>query len=395
MDTPQSDRVAFDEMAQCLRTRNQRYLDFLKESGDSADMRSKVLAKIIDCAGDGVIVMDEKLTIVLANLAAANISGLQIEDMSRNELRRHYKFYLDEGKTPLPYDEEPIVVATRERRPYELIAFAVSEHLPAPGRWVRVHAAPIFDERNELLGGISTFTDLTERLKLQKQRDCLAALITHDIKNHFAAEQLFLKELEEKGNLDAGDRKIATELNAASENFMRVADSLLEMFGAHLIVDQAPKPVELNFILAKAVELSALEATSRQVKIEMQANVENVLVLGSPDVLCHVFHNLILNAVTASPAKSSVAIKTFVTAQFVTVQIKDVGVGMTESEVSSLFSTPSIAIKKSKSLTSSGFGLYLSHMLIEGQGGSMNCTSEPGRGTILTVVLPAPQTLKG
>lgn len=389
MDSPQLDRAAFAEMAQCLRTRNQRYLDFLKESGDLADKRSKVLAKIFDCAADGIIVLDEDLTIVMANLSAANLAGLEIEDMSRNELRRHYKFYLDEGKTPLPYDEEPIVVATRERRGCELVAFAVSEHLPAPGRWVRVHAAPIFDEQNKLLGGISVFTDLTDRLRLQKQRDCLAALITHDIKNHFIAEQQFLQELSEDGNLDEENLKVAGTLNAASERFMHVADSLLEMFGANLVVDQAPKAVELTPLLTKAVELSTLEANSRQVKIELQPAPEEVMVLGSVDVLCHVFHNLIQNAVAASPPQSSVFIKSSMTAHFAAVQVRDSGVGMTETEVSALFSPPKIAVKKSKLLTSSGFGLYLSNMLIEGQGGSINCTSEPGRGTVLTVILPA------
>ena len=74
MDKSQSSvRSAFDEMALCLRTRNQRYLDFLKESGDPADLRSKVLANIFDSAADGLIVLDENLTIVLANLAAAEL----------------------------------------------------------------------------------------------------------------------------------------------------------------------------------------------------------------------------------------------------------------------------------------------------------------------------------
>ena len=37
---------------------------------------------------------------------------------------------------------------------------------------------------------------------------------------------------------------------------------------------------------------------------------------------------------------------------------------------------------------SSGFGLYLSQMLIETQGGSLSCTSEVGGGTSLTVCMP-------
>ena len=177
-------------------------------------------------------------------------------------------------------------------------------------------AAPIFDEKNEVLGGVSVFVDLTERLRLQRQRDCLAALITHDIKNHLAAEQMFLEQLHTGGNLSEADLRITAELMAASENFMRIADSLLGTFGAQLFVNEIAKPVEILLLLTRAIELTKLEAAKHQVHVELRCGAKDTLVCGLPDVLCHVFHNLIQNAIVASPSNSSVRIDASATANF-------------------------------------------------------------------------------
>jgi PAS domain S-box-containing protein len=387
-ETPTS--RGFSEMAQRLHNRNERYLEFLKQSGDPGDMRSKVLATIIDSVADGLIVLDDKLTIVMANLAAAELANWQIEDMTRDELRRQYKFFTDEGRTPLAHDQEPIVVATRERRPHETIGYVTSEHLPAPGRWVRSHAAPIFDEKDKLLGGVTVFTDITERVRLQRQRDCLAALITHDIKNHLAAEQMFLDDLCESQDFDPEDKEIISNLQASSGKFRRIAESLLELFHLNVFGDkQSVQPVDLVSTLKKAIELSVLEATNRRVHVDEQFGEGHPVVRALPGAIFHVFHNLIQNAIEASSIDTAVSVVVSSTANAITVSIIDSGAGMSTEEIALLFSPPGMTGKTYRSATSSGFGLYLSHMLIDGQGGSLTCTSKQGEGTTVTVVLPA------
>ncbi len=382
-------RIAFVELAHCLSERNQRFLDFLKESGDDADLRSKILARIIDTVADGLIVLDEKLTIVLANLAAAKLASWQIEDMTRDELRKRYHFFSDEGITPLPFDQEPIVIATRERRACEMTAYVISEHLPAPGRWVRVHAAPLFDDQEQLLGGVSVFTDITENLKLQRQRNCLAALITHDIKNHLAAEQMFLEDLHSSATMTKEDAKLTGDLKAASKRFMQIADSLLDTFRSDWFGGkETTRVVDMTDVVKKAFELSSLEAANHRVRIELDCPGGNTKISAQPDVICHVVHNLIQNAIEASPSDGAVNVRVSAGSNIVTVKVSDNGAGMTPQEVASLFTPPGAEGKVTRSTHSSGFGLYLSHLLIEGQGGQLSCQSQHGVGTSLTIKMP-------
>jgi two-component system sensor histidine kinase VicK len=386
-ETPTS--RGFAEMAQHLHNRNERYLEFLKQSGDPGDMRSKVLATIIDSVADGLIVLDDKLTIVMANQAAAELANWQIEDMTRDELRRQYKFFTDEGRTPLAHDQEPIVLAIREKRSHEMIGYVTSEHLPAPGRWIRSHAAPIFDDQDQVLGGVTVFTDITERVRLQRQRDCLAALVTHDIKNHLAAEQMFLDDLCESEDFNPEDKQIISDLQASSEKFRRIAESLLELFHLNVFGDkQSVRSVDLTSTVKRAIELSVLEAANRRVRVDEQFGEEHPVVRALPGVIFHVFHNLIQNAIEASPADSVVSVMVSSDHDMITVDIIDRGAGMSLEEIALLFSPPGMAGKTSRSVTSSGFGLYLSHMLIDGQGGNLTCTSKQGEGTTVTVVLP-------
>ncbi len=375
-------------MAQCLRDRNERYLDHLKQSGDASDIRSSLLATILDSAADGMIVLDEQLRIVMANAAAARYAGWQLEDMSREELRKNYRFFWDEGKTRVAPDEEPIVVAMREKKPYEMIAYTISPHIPAPGRWVRAHAAPLMNDDNQIIGGVTVFNDITERLKLQRQRDSLAALIVHDIKNHLAAEQMFFDILPQSERLDSECLELVTELRAASQKFMMIAESLLEMFRADFLADSLGEKVSIVPLVQKAVSMSELEASRHHVRVVLDCPQECPSILGLPKVISHVFHNVIQNAVEASVHATDVLVTVFFDSECVFIKVVDRGSGMSAEEVSKLFSPMRAAGFEQRTGHTSGFGLYLSHMLIEGQGGTMTCSSQPGEGTTITIMMP-------
>jgi len=379
-----------DEMAKCLRTRNQRYLEFLEQSGDPSGIRTKLLSKILDSVADGLIVLDDKLSIVLANVAAARLAGWQLEDMSREDLRRNYHLFREDGKTPLPHDEEPIVVATREKKSHEMYGFVVSEHIPKPGRWVRANAAPLFDDSDNLLGGVTVFSDITERRKLQHQRDCLAALIAHDLKNHLAAEQMFFDFLQsEATNLDDDTRKVFESLNTASKKFSGIADSLLEVFRANFFATaESKQEVDVSSLVHLAIEMSALESSKRQVEVKVDIADGCPKTVGLPGVICHVFHNVIQNAVEVSAPNSAVFVSMHFDAGSIYVKVTDKGAGMSPKELENLFNPARVAGKVPVTGHSSGFGLYLSQMLVETQGGSISCASELGAGTSLTVALP-------
>ena len=359
--TETSGQPALSEIARSLHTRNQRYLDMLKQSGDPSDATCRVLATILDCVADGLIVLDENLTIVMANTYAAKIAGWELEDLTRDELRRNYKIFYDDEGTPVPHEEEPIVVAMREKRPYEVELYAESPHLEPGGRWFRSHAAPVLDESGQPIGGVTIFSDISERLRLERERDCLVALISHDIKNHFAAEQISLDLLlhHEADKFDAKTLQLLTSLRAASEKFVGIANSLLEMSRSRFFSGaEYGQEVDLATLVEAAIKFSDLVAADRHVQVAVSCAPECPTVRGLPAVIRHVLHNIILNAIEVSPKDSQVKVSISSDSAYVSVNITDVGEGMSSEEVSQIFSPHRVAGHISKTTHSTGFGLY-------------------------------------
>ena len=390
--TGSSKRIDIEEIAKSLHDRNQRYLDSLKQSGDPSDSNSRVLATILDTAADGLIVLDKNLKIVLANAWAAKIANWQLEDVDRVELRRNYQAFYDDGITPVPFEEEPIEVAMRERRPHEMEMFITSPHLEQGGRWIRTHAAPVLDDSGEAIGGVSVFSDITERLRLQRERDCLVALIGHDIKNHFAAEQACFDFLlgSEPEKFEPDTLYLLNSLRAASERFVGIANSLLEMSRTNIFANsEFGQEVDLSLLAHQAIELSELVASERKVRVSVECMTDRPIVRGLPGVICHVLHNIIQNAIEASNVGSTVTVNLSSDSKQVSVKISDTGIGMSTEELAKIFSPHRVAGHVSKTTHSTGFGLYLSAMLVEGQGGQMKCASELGKGTTFTILMPA------
>lgn len=76
--------------------------------------------------------------------------------------------------------------------------------------------------------------------------------------------------------------------------------------------------------------------------------------------------------------------------------ITDTGPGIAPERVAHLFTAFEQADNdRSRAFDGAGLGLTISQKVIEAMGGSLDISSEPGRGTVVTVTLPAPQAEPG
>ncbi|NTV66072.1 MAG: hypothetical protein HGA65_21400, partial [Oscillochloris sp.] len=106
---------------------------------------------------------------------------------------------------------------------------------------------------------------------------------------------------------------------------------------------------------------------------------------GQPDALRQVFLNLILNAQEAMPRGGGIHIHTTrkATDRLCLVTIQDSGIGMTADQLAHLFEP-----FRSMKAQGVGLGLYLSRQIIEQHTGHIEISSQPGRGTSITVQFP-------
>src|SRR5262249_39646150 len=107
--------------------------------------------------------------------------------------------------------------------------------------------------------------------------------------------------------------------------------------------------------------------------------------------LKQVLLNLLSNAVKFTPAEGAVVVRCRRTADGgILFAIQDTGPGMTEAEIDvALEPFGQVDARLARRYEGTGLGLPLARKLIELHGGSLSIGSKKGRGTTVTVTLPA------
>jgi len=143
-----------------------------------------------------------------------------------------------------------------------------------------------------------------------------------------------------------------------------------------------PQPVMIRELIEKAMERCDIPAA-----IEIRLEIPETLPSVEVDSLQirQVFRNLIANAVDAMPDGGILEIRAGEDkkGENIAVVVRDSGTGMTEEQVGRLYQP--LFSTKARGI---GLGLVVVKNLTTANGGTVEVTSEPGKGTIFTVTRP-------
>ena len=148
----------------------------------------------------------------------------------------------------------------------------------------------------------------------------------------------------------------------------------------------------LEEVLQACVASFRVMAQEACVTIDSRVPAELPLVRGDAVKLRQVFTNLVCNAVKFTPSGGTIALRAGMTpAGAVAVTVEDTGIGMTADELL-VAMTPFGQVDggRSRWREGTGLGLPIAKGLVELHGGTLELTSEKGRGTRVVVILPRP-----
>jgi two-component system, OmpR family, sensor histidine kinase ArlS len=117
--------------------------------------------------------------------------------------------------------------------------------------------------------------------------------------------------------------------------------------------------------------------------------VPNGPVMLDPDRVDQILRNLVDNALKFSPTDSPVRVYAEIRDGSVQVAVSDRGSGIPAGDLPHIFDRFHQAGETlTREVEGAGLGLYITKRLVEAMGGSIEVSSEPGRGTTFTVSLP-------
>lgn len=135
-----------------------------------------------------------------------------------------------------------------------------------------------------------------------------------------------------------------------------------------------------------AEEMAFIDNNSH--KINLSSDNESNFLKSDHNYLKLIFSNLIMNAFKYSDTDSPVDISIKTSSENIIVEIKDYGIGISESDLEHIFEPFFKSEKHIGISTGSGLGLSIIRKLVEGLGGVITCESEISKGAAFTVTLP-------
>lgn len=255
---------------------------------------------------------------------------------------------------------------------------------------LEIIATRLQDDEGAFFGYAILFRDLTEvqRLKSEVERNrrlaaigSLAAGVAHEIRNPLSSIKGFATYLRERYRDNPEDQQVTDIMIQEVERLNRVIGQLLEF----------SRPLTLNRKVA-AIEpilrhtLKMVEAQAQEKGVALMTDFSNPVpdLFLDTDKMTQVFLNLTLNALNAMEKGGTLSLTLAQPdAQSVRVEISDTGTGIGKEELGRIFD-PYFTTRAS----GTGLGLPIAQRIVEAHGGEIRVSSELGKGTVFSVLLP-------
>lgn len=226
----------------------------------------------------------------------------------------------------------------------------------------------IRDQQNEFIK--------TERLATIGE---FAARIAHEIKNPLSGITVALELMNGKSE-DRGQQQSISEILKEVRRLDRILKELLQL--------SIPKEMDFrradpNDVVERSVILVNPRADEKGVTIETKLNCDEEYSLDY-EKCQQVVINLLINGIDAvKPGEGKVTVETGSAQGELRISVTDTGHGISRSEIEKVFE-PFYTSKKQ----GTGLGLAISKRIIEAHNGEITVSSEEGKGSTFTVIIP-------
>ncbi|HEY3080438.1 MAG TPA: ATP-binding protein, partial [Chloroflexota bacterium] len=267
----------------------------------------------------------------------------------------------------------------------------VEAELGSEGRRVLSYSCgPLRDPAGRAAGGVVVFRDVTGRREVERLKDEVLSIASHDLKTPATVIKLRAQLLQRKVVIGSATSQ---EMGAGLDTVIQQADRIVDLL--KLLLDFSRLEAGRLALERSQVDLASLV---RAVAEEIRATTDrHQLVVSAPEAvgglwdelrLKEVLANLLTNAVKYSPDGGTIEVAVEADERSATVRMRDQGVGLRAEELPHIFERFYRAAGMRR-LEGSGLGLYICQAIVAAHGGRIWAESEgPGQGSTFCFTVP-------
>jgi signal transduction histidine kinase/CheY-like chemotaxis protein len=344
-----------------------------------------VLASI----ADGVVVNDVAGKVTLINRAAAQLLQVDPQAATGQPIRSLFQSFSVKGRSTI-MDAMDRLYAD----PYsaEYSAGITQTIIEVGMRVIQAHLSPVLTEIGEFLGIVTVLRDITREVEADRAKTDFVSNVSHELRTPLTSI---------KGYSDLLLFNAAGPLTDQQQHFLKIiqgsADRLTTLINDLLDISRIEsgrlkletQPIQMEKILHSVAEMIRPQCDKKNLCLSMNIEPNVGLVLGDENRLTQVVINLVSNACRYTPEGGNIAIALSSSGDVVRVDVTDTGIGIAPEDQAKVFqrfyrvNTPLV-----QEIAGTGLGLPISRMLIEMHSGRMWLTSEVGKGSTFTFILP-------
>jgi signal transduction histidine kinase len=249
-----------------------------------------------------------------------------------------------------------------------------------------------------LMGAFLIVRDISRESETTRLKTEFVHNISHELKTPLTLIRLYGETLQRKEDLKKDERKEAYEIiTKESERLSHLINNVLDFSRIEMGRKEFDfKKGSLAQIVRDTLESYRyhLEKKGFSIKKEIASDLPEMNFDG--EALASVLVNLLSNAMKFSSKIKEVTVKLFKDSGSAVLQVADKGIGISPADTSRIFNRFYRVKNEIVSDTGgSGLGLTLVKHIAESHGGRIKVESEPGRGSIFSVILPFSGPKKG
>lgn len=369
-----------------------RDLTELKHAEEEIEKGQEQLEIILENIADGISLQDAEGNVVYMNEVGAKLCGyssakealstsaftqVRKKTLSRFEIR-------DEIGKSVPRKNLPGARALKgERNPQAVLEYYNEK--TGKRYWSMVKSQAIFDDKGVVQGAVNIFSDITERLELEKRKDEFISMASHELKTPLTSLKVYTQLLQKYS--DKAPRDHVNKMHKQIDKLTQLISELLDL--SRIQLGKLEYHNEVFDLVQLVQEIVDNVKSTTKVHTFAIISLDPISLTADRDRIGQVVINLLMNAVKYSPQGDKIIVSLKKDKNDFVVSVKDFGIGIAKEHQSKIFERfYQVGDQKEHTYPGLGIGLFISNEIVKRHKGRLWVESERGKGTTFSFSLP-------